>query len=177
MIRNASSIQTEAADPERGTASHSCSTSAGISTGSHCRLIKWPTQLQVRRHLPRAFQHFPRTRCIGCTEFMLQKQFMPSIQRKSYSNYKHRNTAKGLVAVTPHGTFSFISDLWTGSISDRKIVERSGFLDLIELQDDVMAGEDFWFVIFSPCAAQLWTSHHSLLANRCLRQPSPERDE
>ena len=107
-------------------------------------IIKWPTRQQVLSTLPSSFRFFAETRVIiDCTELQLLKPSLPSIQRQSYSTYKHRNTAKCLVGITPHGTFCFVSDMWTGSISDRKIVEASGFLDMIEEGDDVMADRGF----------------------------------
>ena len=39
-------------------------------------------------------------------------------------------TLKGLVGISPSGAITFISQLYTGSMSDREIVERSGVLDL-----------------------------------------------
>ena len=107
-------------------------------------IIKWPTRQQVLSTLPSSFRFFAKTRVIiECTELQLQKPSLPSIQRKSYSTCKHRNTAKCLVGITPRGTFCFVSDMWTGSISDMKIVEASGFLDMTEEGDDVMADRGF----------------------------------
>ncbi|XP_063436315.1 uncharacterized protein LOC134717752 [Mytilus trossulus] len=48
-----------------------------------------------------------------------------------------------LVGITPRGSFSFISDLFTGSISDRKIVQDSCFLQKVEYGDDIMADRGF----------------------------------
>lgn len=39
--------------------------------------------------------------------------------------------------------FSFISSLYTGWISDKEITARSGILDLLEENDDVMADKGF----------------------------------
>ena len=61
-----------------------------------------------------------------------------------FSNYKHRTTLKGLIGIRPGGAITFISQLYTGSISDREIVARSGFLDLpFEDNDSVMADKGF----------------------------------
>ena len=55
-----------------------------------------------------------------------------SIQLNSelFSNYKNHNTLKGLIGISPGGAITFVSQLYTGSISEREIVMRSGFLDL-----------------------------------------------
>lgn len=53
-------------------------------------LVQWPTKQQVQSNLPRAFRFFPKTRVIiDCTEFQLQRPSLPSVQRKTYSSYKH----------------------------------------------------------------------------------------
>lgn len=59
---------------------------------------------------------------------------------ETYSHYKSHTTFKSLVGITPHGAVSFVSSLYTGSISDKAITERSGILDLIEPGDQVKAG-------------------------------------
>ena len=61
----------------------------------------------------------------------------------TWSSYKHWNTAKLLVGITPTGVVSFIPPLWTGSISDKEIVKQSGLLNLLETGDAVMAGKGF----------------------------------
>ena len=57
-------------------------------------------------------------------------------------------TYKGLIGISPSGSVTFISQLFDGSISDREIVSRSGFLEpsLLNSQDSVMA--DGGFVIY-----------------------------
>ena len=61
----------------------------------------------------------------------------------TWSNYKHLNTAKLLVRITPTGVVSFTPPLKTGSISDEEIVRQSGLLDLCEEGDAVMADKGF----------------------------------
>ena len=51
---------------------------------------------------------------------------------------------KGLVGISPGGAITFISQLYTGSVSDREIVRRSGFLDLpFDDKYSVMANKGF----------------------------------
>ncbi|XP_056022093.1 uncharacterized protein LOC130054979 [Ostrea edulis] len=80
---------------------------------------------------------------LDATEFFVQRPRNPTTQSRTWSNYKSKNTFKALVGITPNGAFSFISDLWSGNISDRCITEKSGFLDYIQRSDHVMADRGF----------------------------------
>jgi hypothetical protein len=98
-----------------------------------CVAIKKSVQ---KKNLPKAFRAYPKTRCvIDCTEFQVEKPFRPAAQRLTWSNYKHNNTAKLLVAVMPSGAFIFKSALYCGSVSDKEVVKMSGFLDKVEPND------------------------------------------
>ena len=58
---------------------------------------------------------------------------MPSsllLNSKLLSSYKNHVTLKGSAGIAPSGVITFISQLYSGSFSDREIVERSGFLKL-----------------------------------------------
>ena len=64
-------------------------------------------------------------------------------QSETWSDYKHHNTWKLLVGVTPNGQVSFLSDLWGGRVSDKQITRERGMLDLIESGDNIMFDRDF----------------------------------
>ena len=71
---------------------------------------------------------------IDCTEFYAAKPGKPSSQRSMYSQYKSSNTFKLLIALSPILHFNFVSKLYSGRISDKEIVNVSGFLERKEEQ-------------------------------------------
>ena len=107
-------------------------------------LVPWPSRSELQKCLPKRLKKFKNVRVIiYCLELFIQKPKVPSSQKITWSNYKHWNTAKLLVAITPTGDVSFIPPLRTGSISDKEIVRQSGLLDLLEEGDAVMADKGF----------------------------------
>ena len=81
---------------------------------------------------------------IDCTEIACQMPSSLRLNSELFSSYKNHTTLKGLIAISPAGHISFISQLYIGSISDREITERSGFLDLtFEANDSIMADKGF----------------------------------
>ena len=65
---------------------------------------------------------------IDCFELFTEKPSGALNQVQTYSNYKHHQTVKYLIGISPQGTVTFISDGWGGRTSDKHIVEKSGFL-------------------------------------------------
>ena len=111
-----------------------------------CRpLLEWPTRDTVVHNMPKSFKrNYPKTRVlIDCSEIYMQTPRSVDAQRSTYSTYKSHNTFKFLLGIAPSGQITFISHLFVGSISDRQIVKRSGFLKMIEPKDDVMADRGF----------------------------------
>ena len=92
----------------------------------------WPPKEEINRTMPETMrQKFATLEwIIDAFEIQIQRPSSLMLQSQSYSSYKSRNTVKGLVACTPSGQIGFVSQLYTGNISDRELVIRSGFLDM-----------------------------------------------
>lgn len=100
----------------------------------------WLSRQAVNELMPACFQNsFPRTRVIlHCTEIHIQR---PS--SKVLIHNKGKSTFKALIGIAPSGEVTFVSDLYTGSVSEKEIIRESGILDLLEEGDEVMADEGF----------------------------------
>ena len=59
--------------------------------------------------------------------------------------YKHHNTYKALIGITPAGGLSLVSELFPGSVSDREIACRCGILNpqFWHKSDEIMADKGF----------------------------------
>ena len=66
-----------------------------------------------------------------------------SSQVPTWSHYKNHNTFKFWVGFTPTGFILFLSSYYGGQVSDIFITRDSGFYDLLERDDEVMADRGF----------------------------------
>jgi len=83
------------------------------------------------------------TAIIDCFELFIEKPSNLMARACTWSQYKHYNTAKYLIAVTPQGVVSFISKGWGGRVSDQFITEHSGFLKHVLSGDIILADRGF----------------------------------
>ena len=104
-------------------------------------LIIWPTHTQIKQHLPNCFKRlYPKVRCINnCFECLTQTPSGLDLAATMWSEYKHHYTYKVLVAITLNGAISYVSPAFGGRTTNVHIVRDSGFLDLVEPYDEVMA--------------------------------------
>ena len=94
----------------------------------------WPEWEEIERTMPFVFKKaYPSTFAIlDATELFCEVPSSLSAQSQHYSSYKNHTTMKSLVAIAPNGAFIFVSELFTGSISDRDIYLRSGMDKLLK---------------------------------------------
>ena len=77
-------------------------------------------------------EKYPKNICIiDATELKIEVPSALQKHSESYSTYKSHTTLKCLLGVDPKGGIMFISQLYEGYISDKQIVKRSGFLDIL----------------------------------------------
>lgn len=80
---------------------------------------------------------------IDCFEVFIEKPSNFLARAQTFSNYKHHNTIKILISITPQGSISFVSETWGGRTSDTFLTENYRFLDKLVPGDVVMADRGF----------------------------------
>ena len=93
-------------------------------------LVAWPSRDIMEKNMPMVFkQLYPRCRCIiDCSEIYIETPTSFDARAQTYSNYKKHNTVKFLIGITTCGTISFLSQCWSGCVSDKNLTQESGFL-------------------------------------------------
>lgn len=107
-------------------------------------LIHWPEREELQKTMPMSFRTHFGTKVsviIDCFEIFIER---PSKARgETWSNYKHTNTAKYLIGITPQGVICFISNGYGGRSSDKNITENCGLLNKLMPGDVVLADRGF----------------------------------
>ena len=91
------------------------------------RLSPWPSSEDVKASMAECFRaNYPDTFIIlDATELCTEIHSCLALQWQLYSSYKSRTTLKDFIGISPNGSICFVSELWSGSISDRELVIKS----------------------------------------------------
>uniref|UniRef100_A0A9J8B8D2 DDE Tnp4 domain-containing protein n=1 Tax=Cyprinus carpio carpio TaxID=630221 RepID=A0A9J8B8D2_CYPCA len=107
-------------------------------------LIYWPSKQQIQVSVPMCFRdNFSCTSIIDFFEIFIEKPKSLSACAQTYSQYKHHNTVKYLISMTPQGVISFVSKGWGGQTSDKHITENCGYLEKLSPGDVILADRGF----------------------------------
>ena len=107
-------------------------------------IIYMPDVENIRATLPSKFSSCADVvSIIDCSEIFIETPKDLELQCATWSDYKHHNTAKFFISVTPNSFITFISEPYTGRISDKAITYESGYYDTIPSFSRIMADKGF----------------------------------
>lgn len=109
-------------------------------------LIRWPGRHELRQTMPATFKsNFGNKVAVimDCFEVFIDRPSSLIARAMTWSTYKHHNTVKFLIGITPQGVISFISSAWCGRVSDKHLTEHSDFLKNLLPGDIVLADRGF----------------------------------
>ncbi|XP_034555423.1 uncharacterized protein si:cabz01071907.1 [Notolabrus celidotus] len=105
----------------------------------------WMTREQVQATMPERLKLcYPQLRVIiERTEIHCETASSLSLHSQTVSNCTNPASFKGLIGIAPCGVITFVSRLFTDSISDEEVTERSQIKQLLEPGDAVIADRGF----------------------------------
>ena len=89
-------------------------------------LIRWPEREQLWETTRLSFRKHFSTKVailIDCFEIFCDKPTNLLARSETFSTYKHHNTVKYLIGISPQGVISFISEGWGGRCSDKSLLK------------------------------------------------------
>lgn len=93
---------------------------------------------------PNKFRNFPGLHSIiDCTEIFIETPKDLYLQSATWSDYKHHNTLKVLVACSANSSILYISQAYTCRISDKALTLDCGYLDCVPEHSTIMADKGF----------------------------------
>ena len=140
-------------------------------------LIQWPSREGLQRTMPFCFRvnyGLKVSGIIDCFELFIEKPSSLLAKACTWSQYKHYNTTKYLICISPQGVITFISKGWGGRTSDKHITEHSGFLKHLQHGDVILADRGF---NIAECLGSVGASLHIPSFTRGKTQLSPSEVE
>ncbi|XP_056637412.1 uncharacterized protein LOC130445669 isoform X1 [Diorhabda sublineata] len=105
-------------------------------------LIVWPKRSVLQKTTPHCFKqsfHNKTIVIIDCLEMKCERPFHLRTPVGAWSNYKHSETVKYLIGITPRGSICFITEGWAGRPSIKLLTQNPSFLNNLYPGDIVMA--------------------------------------
>ena len=109
-------------------------------------LIFWPDQEQLRKTMPLCFRPTYGSKVVAiieCYELKIERPSNFAARGSTWSQYKHSNTVKVLIAITPQGVATFVSASWGGRVSDKQLTKECGIIQKLLPGDIVLADRGF----------------------------------
>ena len=109
-------------------------------------LVKWPSHQTLWETTPMCFcKHFKTKVCIiiDCFEVFINRPANLDARARTFSAYKHHNTVKFLLGMSPQGTIAYISKAYGGRTSDTFLTEDCEILRNLLPGDVLMATRGF----------------------------------
>lgn len=108
-------------------------------------VIRWPERGELLKTMPMDFRKYFR-KCvviIDCFEIFIERPTSLSARAQTWSNYKHHNTAKFLIGITPQGSIAYVSQGWGGRTSDVFLTENCELFSKLLPGDMILADQGF----------------------------------
>lgn len=139
-------------------------------------LIYMPDEESLIASKPERFRKLPDLHSIiDCTEIFIETPKDLYLQSATWSDYKHHNTLKVLIACTPNSSINFVSKAYLGRVSDKALTLDCGYLDQLPVNCMLMA--DKGFNIADDCATRHITLYvppgkrgHSQMSSACVEK-------
>lgn len=112
------------------------------------KLIMWPNRANnyLWKTMPQCFRSSFGNNVaviVDCFEVFIDRPSSLLARASTWSSYKHHNTAKILLGITPQGTVSYVSPAWGGRVSDKYFTDSCGILSNLLPGDVVLADRGF----------------------------------
>lgn len=112
----------------------------------------WMSPEEIKATMPSVFgKHSDTQVIVDCTELRCQVPSSLLLQSKVFFQHKPHTTLKGMIGVSPSGAVTFVSSLFSGSVSDKEVFWKSGIIPLLSKDMAVIVDKGFIIDDLVPC--------------------------